>query len=60
LLFAVSIFKAVVNNFVYNFCDFNIYLFIYLNISGKGRKPLTYMPVKSSTMNIYMLDNETR
>jgi len=35
-------------------------IFIYLNISGKERMQATYMPVKSSTMNIYMLDNETR
>jgi len=43
LLFAVSIFKAVVINFVYNFCDFNIYLFIYLFKHQRQRAQATYL-----------------
>jgi len=35
----------------------SIYLFVYLNIGGKGRNPLTcILHVKLSTMNIYVLE----
>ena len=39
-------------------CIGSVYLFIYLFQHQRQRAQVTYMPVKSRTMNIYMLDNE--
>jgi len=39
-------------------CIGSVYLFIYLFQHQRQRAQVTYMPVKSNTMNIYMLDNE--